>query len=279
MPQLTVERSWLDVELHERIRRGEDLVEALDPPIDANLLRLIRNGYDTWDEYNQTLLQRSFTTSKPADSYRALLVAWDDDDESPSIEIKLREVIQGKIRRLVSLKGQLPLFDESPATPARQEEALTAESSTEDKTAVFVVHGHSEVFKEQVARFFDTATDLEPIILHEQANSGRTIIEKFEDYAGKAAFAVVLLTADDEGGIRGSAERGLRARQNVVFELGFFIAALGRSRVAVLYEEGVELPSDMSGVLYTALDVGGAWKLALGKELRAAKLRVDLNLV
>ena len=90
---------------------------------------------------------------------------------------------------------------------------------------------------------------------------------------------MILLTGDDEGGIRGSGNYHPRARQNVVFELGFFVAALGRSRVAVLYEEGVELPSDMSGVLYTPLDAGGAWKLALARELRAANLDVDLNRV
>ncbi len=156
--------------------------------------------------------------------------------------------------------------------PARPEA-----SSAGIGTTVFVVHGHSEAFKQQVSRFLEAATDLEPVILHEQANSGRTIIEKFEEHAGRAAFAVILLTGDDDGGVRGSGERHPRARQNVVFELGFFIAALGRSKVAVLYEEDVELPSDMSGVLYTPLDVRGAWKLALGKELRAAGLSVDLN--
>src|SRR6266704_784967 len=74
---------------------------------------------------------------------------------------------------------------------------------------------------------------------------GQVIIESLEAFAATAAFAVVLLTGDDYGGIKGSPESNARARQNVVFELGFFIGALGRSRVAVLYEETVELPSDM----------------------------------
>jgi len=87
----------------------------------------------------------------------------------------------------------------------------------------------------------------------------------------------VLLTADDYGGIKGSPESNARARQNVVFEPGFFIGALGRSRVAVLYEETVELPSDMNGILYTTLDSQGAWQLSLGRELRAAGFAVDLN--
>ena len=90
-------------------------------------------------------------------------------------------------------------------------------------------------------------------------------------------FAVVLLTADDEGVARMSRERYLRARQNVVFELGMFIGRLGRSKVAVLYEHGVELPSDVNGILYTPLDSAGAWKLSLARELLAAGIAVDLN--
>jgi len=270
-PQLTVARDWLGAELNVRIFDARELLEREIHSEDD--LQSARNDYYTWDEYNETLLQRSFTTSKPAEHYRGLVLAWDDADELLSTqEEHVRDDVQSKIRRLASLREQLPLFEDPPAMPARSEEP-----SVEVGITVFVVHGHSEAFKQQVARFLDAVTDLEPVILHEQANSGRTIIEKFEDHAGRAAFAVVLLTGDDDGGVRGSGERHPRARQNVVFELGFFIAVLGRSKVAVLYEEGVELPSDMSGVLYTSLDAGGAWKLALAKELRAAGLSVNLN--
>jgi predicted nucleotide-binding protein len=266
-----VARDWLDAELDHRILRGKELLEReIDSPDD---LQSARNDYYTWDEYNHTLLQRSFTTSKPADDYRGVVFGFGGGNELLSKQIEdLHDDVQHKIRRLASLKEQLPLFEEPSTTPARPEQP-----SAEVETTVFVVHGHSEAFKQQVARFLGAVTDLEPVILHEQANSGRTIIEKFEDHAGRAAFAVVLLTGDDDGGIRGSGERRPRARQNVVFELGFFIAALGRSKVAVLHEEGVELPSDMSGVLYTPLDQGGAWKLALAKELQAAGLSVNLN--
>jgi predicted nucleotide-binding protein len=119
---------------------------------------------------------------------------------------------------------------------------------------------------------------LKCVILHEQPNRGRTVIEKFEHYATPAAFAVVLLTGDDEGRLRGSGEWHRRARQNVVFELGFFIGKLGRARVAVLYEEGVELPSDVSGVLYTPFDPGG-WRMALAREMQEARLEVNFDRV
>jgi predicted nucleotide-binding protein len=142
---------------------------------------------------------------------------------------------------------------------------------------VFIVHGHHEGARESVARLMEKLT-LDPIILHEQANRGKTIIEKFIDYSD-VGFAVVLLTADDCGGKVGSDVDSYRsrARQNVILELGFFLGRIGRERVCALYEEGVEIPSDYDGVLFIPLDKSGGWRLLLGRELRAAGLDVDLN--
>ena len=118
-----------------------------------------------------------------------------------------------------------------------------------------------------------------PTILREQPNRGRTIIEKFEDYAD-VGFAVVLLTPDDRGGtISGKPEKYMpRARQNVIFELGYFIGRLTRNRVCALYAAGVEIPSDYNGVLFIELDDKGAWKLEVAKEMKAAGLDIDMNL-
>jgi predicted nucleotide-binding protein len=119
---------------------------------------------------------------------------------------------------------------------------------------------------------------LEPVILHEQPNGGRTIIEKFLDHAD-VGFALVLLSGDDKGGLAsGSADNyQLRARQNVIFELGYFIGRLDRSRVVALHTPGVEIPSDYSGVIFISFDKGGVWELAVAKEMRAVGLKVDLN--
>jgi predicted nucleotide-binding protein len=142
---------------------------------------------------------------------------------------------------------------------------------------VFLVHGHDAGTLQQVARFLEKLRQ-DVVILHEQPNGGRTIIEKFEEYAD-VGFAVVLLTPDDIGGPRATPHdvQKLRARQNVILELGYFIGRLGRSRVCALYVDGVEIPSDFSGVLYVGLDSGGAWRLNLAKELKAAGLPVDMN--
>lgn len=141
---------------------------------------------------------------------------------------------------------------------------------------VFVVHGRDEAPREMVARFLN-GLELVPIILQERASSGLTIIEKFEG-AADVAFAVVLLTPDDVGGLNDNSKLlRPRARQNVIFELGYFAAALGRGRVVALVKGDVEVPSDYQGVAYIAFDQAGAWKMLLARELKKAGLNVDLN--
>ena len=142
---------------------------------------------------------------------------------------------------------------------------------------VFVVHGRDDGTKETVARFL-TKLQLEPIILHEQANQGRTIIEKFEEYA-QVGFAVVLLTPDDTCCAEDESDTPrFRARQNVILELGFFLGKLGRPQTLTLRKDDVEIPSDYDGVTYTPMDDQGAWRMDLVRELKAAGLDVDANL-
>lgn len=140
---------------------------------------------------------------------------------------------------------------------------------------VFIIHGHKDAAKHEVARVVRALTGHEPVILHEQPNEGQVLIEKFEAAASATDFAVALLTADDVGRANDDDDLNPRARQNVVFELGFFFGAFGRSRVAVLVESGVEQPSDVSGLVYTTLDPRGAWKLDLARELEAEGFEID----
>jgi len=139
---------------------------------------------------------------------------------------------------------------------------------------IFIVHGHDDLAKITVARFIEQI-GLNPIILHEQASSSRTIIEKIESY-GAVGFAIVLYTPCDVGAKNGD-EPNPRARQNVVFEHGYFIGRLGRSKVAALVKGKLETPNDISGVVYIDLDERGAWKMDVAKELREAGYSVDLS--
>lgn len=142
---------------------------------------------------------------------------------------------------------------------------------------VFVVHGHDDALREQVARLLERL-GLEPVILHEHPDRGRTIIEKFEDHAFEVGYAVVLLTPDDFVREDDDPEWPLepnQARQNVILELGYFMGKLGRARTAAIYARGARLPSDIHGLIYIAADDN--WQLRLAKEMREAGLSVDLN--
>lgn len=142
---------------------------------------------------------------------------------------------------------------------------------------VFIVHGHDGEARETVARFLGNI-GFEPIILHEQANKGRTIIEKVEANAD-VGFAVVLLTPDDLGRAKADVELEPRARQNVLLELGYFMAHLGRDKVCALRRGNVSIPSDFAGVVWESMDDAGGWKQKLARELVEAGHAVDWNKV
>jgi predicted nucleotide-binding protein len=158
----------------------------------------------------------------------------------------------------------------------RKKEAHSVELSND----VFIVHGHDNEMKQYVARVL-TQLGLVPNILHEKPNQGRTIIEKLEANTSDVGFAVVLLSPDDMAYIRSQTPEQARprARQNVVLELGYFIAKLGREKVMPLYKgaEAFELPSDIAGVVYTPFDDAGHWRYALADELKAAGYTIDKN--
>ncbi|EMK3376588.1 nucleotide-binding protein [Vibrio parahaemolyticus] len=154
-------------------------------------------------------------------------------------------------------------------TPSKKEHIL-------DKSKVFIVHGHDDAAQTKAARFVEKL-GLEAIILHEKASSGRTIIEKIEHYSN-VGFAIVLYTPDDIGNIKIKAdELNGRARQNVVFEHGYLIGKLGRENVAALVEQPIELPNDISGVVYINIDEAAAWQLQLAKEMKQSGYNIDMN--
>ena len=146
----------------------------------------------------------------------------------------------------------------------------TSKTVARNKRKVFIVHGRDNEAKQEVSRFIEKV-GLEAIILHEQASSGMTIIEKIEHYSNDADFALVLYTACDHGrGVHESNRQPRnRARQNVVFEHGYLMAKLGRENVCSLVKGDIETPNDISGVVYVSLDTAGAWKIEVAKELKA----------
>ncbi len=176
------------------------------------------------------------------------------------------------------------MIDEISEYWSGDEESATGDVDDVDKDGiqvesneVFIVHGRDDGPKQAVARFLERL-ELSPIILHEQANEGLTIIEKFEQHS-QVGFAVVLLTPEDVGRLasEGDSELRPRARQNVILELGFFLGKLGRKRTCALLVGDVEIPSDYAGVLYVSMDEQDAWKFELVRELKKAGFDVDAN--
>lgn len=244
-------------------KRYDPVVEALRSKINGTLQDVL--GVDTveYNEYSVWSLD-----SLP-------IVMGGREYSLDRVKAGYREGIDETVLKLSALRDRLDerLIDlvEEPVV-----EALQGRKAM-DSRKIFVVHGHDDGLKETVARYL-SKLHLDPVILHEQASQGRTIIEKFEQHAD-VDFAIVLFTPDDVGGVAGRVEEQRpRARQNVILELGFFLGKLGRGRVCVLYVEGIEMPSDYSGVLYVPIDKAGHWRLQVAKEIRASGLSVDMNL-
>ena len=142
---------------------------------------------------------------------------------------------------------------------------------------VFIVHGHDNALKDEICVFLK-AIGLDPIVLHRQPDGGLTVIEKFEKYAD-VSYAFILLTPDDFGFPISELSKPeqdrkgeYRARQNVIFELGFFIGKLSRSHVCCLFKQ-VEVPSDIGGLIYKKIETSiEAVGFDIIKELKNAGL-------
>lgn len=268
-PELRIPCSEAAVKIQKQIDEGEQLLSQ--PVRSGSELEALRDSRRIWSDYNNTLLRQMFTTSAIADEYSAFYGAV--FRVNPDIKERIdqwRDDVRTSLTRLRSIRGRLELF----ATPGA---GATVELGQPHRgSGIFVVHGTNNEAKESVARFLERL-GLKAIILHEQPDRGRTVIEKFEDNA-TVGFAVVILTADDVGApCISPTDLHARARQNVLVELGYFLGKLGRSRVCALREEGVEIPSDLAGVLYVPFDAAGAWRLRLASEIKAAGIEVDLN--
>ena len=201
-------------------------------------------------------------------------VLWDENlNRSESEEASSTQSGDDKLQSKFNLSSSAP----AARIPLSSRPEIDSPGKTVDSTSpIFVVHGRNTRAEAEVARILERTTGRDALVIHEQAGAGRTIVEQIEHHGSAAAYAVVLLTADDHGGIIGAPTQP-RARQNVILELGYFWGKIGRERVAVLVEEGLERPSDTDGIHYIAMDAGGSWRLKLLRELQAAEITVDYN--
>jgi len=248
--------------LYEEIATAANLDKIFVKEITISLLGKLSSGAN----FNKVF----YETNLPNDEERSLLILNYHNPISlcQALFVKERVFIPG-------VDAEISDYHISEITASRKG-VRKMEKEIIDSKKVFIVHGHDEGSRESTARFVEKL-GLSAIILHEQPSKGKTIIEKFEDYAD-VGFAIVLLTPDDVGAPSASPNKLLpRARQNVIFELGYFIGKLGRGHVAALYIEGVEIPSDYQGVIYVLFDKSGAWKYELAKELKTVWSDIDLS--
>jgi predicted nucleotide-binding protein len=257
-------------------RFGEPRVVTLEAAIDDALSASFGHGTPTYDRYRRSAdLDQGPVQARLGTVFgRGPAIDYDAKDRAEA----RRYLAEGKLRSIAmlrqairSLQDQLEEHEQSASAPF-----TTRPSDASVRKKIFVVHGHDEAALQAVARFLERI-ELEPIVLKEQPDRGLTIIEKFVEYAGHAGFAVILLTPDDLGGAAASETQQERARQNVIFELGFFVGQLGRGHVCLMRKGKVEMPSDLSGVIYKDLDSGESWKFSLVQELKAAGVTLDAN--
>lgn len=258
---------------HEALSKIQEKL-AVVPTLRNN--RYDCQGFQVWQRDTLTLIGYIFGrtsenyTSFQCISYSPMFIGIDTSDSC--FQSNYVSGLQTAEAMLTSFKNEIAqFFPDDAAKPVPKEGAATPSCSK-----VFIVHGRDEAAREKVARFVEHL-DLTPIILNEQPNNGNTVIEKLEANSD-LGFAIVLLTGDDVGNLRTQADKlNPRARQNVILELGYFIAKLGRDRVCALSADGIERPSDFNGVVYVPFDTSEGWKIQLVRELKSAGFKVDAN--
>lgn len=272
---LTKERNDFKQQLTKRIEIGE---EIFNRTISSNQeFDALDNHYSLWNDYNQEMLKQAFNNPENEHwlSYANAGYTFMGDQMGTSNDpVQTRKnLVEHKLKNLKSLVEKSELLK---STVPDSKEPTKAKAQSLSLTEVFIVHGHDELAKTKTARFVEKL-GLKPIILHEQINSGKTIIEKIEEFSN-VGFGIVLYTPCDIGSKNGDAKDFRdRARQNVVFEHGYLIGKIGRGNVSALVKGDIEVPNDISGVVYVKMDDDDSWQLKIAKELRNSGYNIDLN--
>lgn len=257
--ELVISRDEARSKIEDRIEKGRALRNTQISS--GSMLVQVQTEYSKWDKFNQELLRRIFTTGELSEEYSRWFIAF-SVSRDPSLGEKIADLykdIDSKINRLDSISERLELIPLSLTKEKLAATGVLVESSPEKSRKVFVVHGRDEISKTSLEVFL-REIGLEPIVLHRQADEGLTIIEKFEKHS-EVGYAFILLTPDEiayltqedsSPDVERRKER--RARPNVIFEFGYFVGKLGRSKVCCLYTGDVTLPSDVSGMIYKKFD-------------------------
>jgi predicted nucleotide-binding protein len=273
---LIIPKEEFKSQLSDQIIQGKQFV--IKDITTEELLINAEKKFDFWNAYNNELLKSSFNNAvneyRQAYNSSGQMIGVSDvmrgvNTKNPQYRLRiLIETVDVKVTELESLLAKVNLIhsevEQTITTTALQEATIS------EKDTVFIIHGHDDAMKKAVQLFL-TRANLKDIVLHEQPDKNRTVIEKLIEEANSAAYVIALLSPDDiqEDGT-------VRARQNVVLEIGYFIGRLGREKVRLLRKGEVVIPSDLQGILFENYDNEGAWRIKLLKEMQAAGLPIDL---
>lgn len=243
---------------------------------------------DAWHINSAATLRYVYSSTEEAKEFIADSMPKFFDSITPSERAAFQAFLTNKIGQLQRFIRLCKLYD-GPSLTASQLSANSGEQRTDSSAPqptpatnkIFVVHGHDDGLKSEVARFLERLK-LEPIILHERPSEGNTVIEKLEKYSD-VGFALVLLTPDDVGCAKRNklelSDLQSRARQNVILEMGYFFGKLQRNRVAAILKGEIEKPSDYAGIIYVSYDNAGAWMYKLCDELMRVGYNVSKNMI
>ena len=284
---LIITRKQLIDQLKNQIERGKQVAEI---PVASHVKhddsgRTIRITYDKsqeeyfnterrkWQQYVEELLKQSFSVSNNEyhkgfyESGQSLIFFPGQDYIQNE-----RDEIADKVAYLESLIERLPIIPSSVEMSISPRE----QNAHSRPKKVFIVSGHDAAIRVEV-ELLVKKLGYEPIVLYKQASRGKTVIEILEDETDSVGFAIVLYTACDFGRGNNDSKEQPRARQNVLFEHGYLYARLGGDHVCALVEPGIEIPSDLAGVVYVSLT--SSWELKVAKEMKQAGFEIDLNLI
>lgn len=292
---LIIRKEEFEEQLNSQIRKGTDLLKREVSTDKTTFIHPRRSiieitNYDEtekksfladcrkWDSYNSTLIRQSFEDNDSPYSYFKAYGRTGDLTNlfGEDIVKEVKHIVNEKITYLESIIEQLPLITQTLAGALDKNSNIDKNIDTKSKN-VFIVHGHDDGLKNEVARFV-TSMGYNPIILHEQPNQGKTIIEKIETFSN-VCYSIILYTPCDIAALNDGSNMQPRARQNVVFEHGYLIGKLGREKVCALIKDKVEKPGDIDGVIYIIYDNRGAWKKEIAKEFKDLGMNFNVDAI
>jgi len=314
VPNLIIPRTEAESKIYNRIKLGNKLLGL--SIYNENELNAGKAQRKKWNDYNEELLRRLFDSEAVLEDYLkssmydppGMKVSWGQKISS------FHEGISNKIEALESILKRVEFIQEkvimsetqeknehmisntvfltqnevdkdnksiTEKSEFIQEKVVVSETSKEYepeiRETVFVVNGEDDEAENSVATFIEKL-GLKAVILNEQPNAVKTIIDKFERNEAICDYAVVILTSDDTDVNKEDAEDAMfRQRQNVMFVLGYFLGILGCKKVSVISKEGVEIPNDFLGVECILFDPGVDWQLSLARDMKSAGITFDAN--